>query len=269
MLKTRYFKGKRFIPVATPSGSNLPLIKICQEGKRYTAPPVIDSGLPKITINQTVKNIITPSTEVVLPKIKIYQTAKRGSGEAIAIPTPRLSYNLNGQSFNGSNNVSIAPLSSLQVGTIFTLTAWVRPTTLTGGSRYVIYSTRNQNSSGSWQLEIGSGNGNTKNVSVTGIGTWVIVSPNNSIDINNWYHVAYVRDGTNQALYADNVALTPIETNSYSILNNSDQVWIGRQTSSDSLGFIGSLGIINLYPIALTATQIDQVFQSERSIYGI
>jgi hypothetical protein len=67
MLKTRYFKGKRFIPVATPSGSNLPLIKICQEGKRYTAPPVIETGLPKITINQAAKRdgsvSATPSSD--------------------------------------------------------------------------------------------------------------------------------------------------------------------------------------------------------------
>lgn len=64
MLKTRYFKGKRFIPVVTPSGASLPSIKICQEGKKYN-PPVV------------------PATDP-LPKIKIYQTIKGGSGGAIA-----------------------------------------------------------------------------------------------------------------------------------------------------------------------------------------
>jgi len=70
MLKTRYFKGKRFEAIASTSGSNLPSIKIAQQGKRYippTDPPVTDSGLPKITI---------------------YQTAKRDGGRAIALWTP-------------------------------------------------------------------------------------------------------------------------------------------------------------------------------------
>ena len=92
MLKTRYFKGKRFTAIASTSGSNLPSIKIAQQGKRYTPlidPPVADSGLPKITINhQIVKNIIVPSTSLELPKITIYQTAKRDGGSAIAAFSP-------------------------------------------------------------------------------------------------------------------------------------------------------------------------------------
>ena len=94
--------------------------------------------------------------------------------------------------FDGVDDyVNIANSTSLQVADTFTVCAWIYPTTL--AARYAIFSTRAANPAGSWQFEVGIGDGGTNRMALTGVGTWIAESVNNVISTNRWFHICLVK----------------------------------------------------------------------------
>jgi hypothetical protein len=184
-----------------------------------------------------------------------------------------------GQSFASTNRgiitfdgvmdyVNIANSNSLQVGATFTVSAWFNASNL--NSSYGIFSTRIANSTGCWQLEVGTGNGGTGRVAVTGIATWIWESSNSVIAPNTWYNICFVRTNNSDAgsMYLNGQLLTPATTTAYTISNNSDAKIIGAGTLNSQY-FPGNISNVFLYNRALSATEVIQNFNAIRSRYSI
>jgi len=165
--------------------------------------------------------------------------------------------------FDGVNDyISIVDSISLQFANNFTLNSWIYPTNLS--NRFGIFSTRFNNSSGSWQLEVGIANGGTGRIAVTGVGTWIWESSSNVIQTNTWYNINYI--SSSNTLYLNGVLLTPLVTTAYTIQNNSDIKVIGSGTSGGQF-FLGTIAQISIYNRALTASEIQQNYNATKSRY--
>ena len=129
--------------------------------------------------------------------------------------------------FDGVDDyVNIGNDSSLDVGNVLTIEAWVKPVDLSG--HYGIYSTRFINSSGGFQLEVGTGNNGINRVVVIGISTWVAQTYDNAIMPGVWSHVVYTRSGAGAGthkIYVNGVEQGLISDSSYGFVDNtSDKV---------------------------------------------
>jgi len=96
--------------------------------------------------------------------------------------------------FNGTDAyVDIGNDTSLDFGNTITIEAWIKPSSLSG--RHGIFSTRSQNDSGSFQLEVGTASGGNNRIAVTGVNTWVAETGDNVLSVGEWNHIAYTRSG--------------------------------------------------------------------------
>jgi hypothetical protein len=173
--------------------------------------------------------------------------------------------------FDGTDDFITVPNSSaLQIADTFTVNTWIYPTNLS--SRHGIFSTRLLNTTGCWQLEIGTATGSgVGRVAVTGIGTWIFESGDNAVTINRWNNVCFVKPNNatqGGTLYVNGVQINPILTTAYTIANNNDNKVIAQGTGSGQY-FSGRIGLTSLYNTALTASQVFQNFSTLRGRYGI
>jgi hypothetical protein len=163
----------------------------------------------------------------------------------------------------------VANSSSLQVADTFTVSAWVYATDLS--ARYGIFSTRTVNTTGCWQLEVGTGNAGTQRIVVTGVGTWIWESSNSVITTNTWYNICFVKPNNatqGGSMYLNGNLLTPSTTTAYTISNNSDNKVIAQGTNGSQF-FPGKINAVQLYNRALSPSEVAQNFQAQRSLYGV
>lgn len=139
---------------------------------------------------------------------------------------------------------------------IFTVEAWVYPTNLSG--RHTIFSTRNNNTGGSWQLEVGNVNAVTNGVAVSGLGTWITYTTNNdAVKLNEWNHIACVQVGngaTDGSIYVNGQKMETSGT-SYNFNDNSDIKTIGCGTFGVDL-FEGKIDNLRLWNTGRDEQQI-------------
>ncbi|MBN1338905.1 MAG: VCBS repeat-containing protein [Bacteroidales bacterium] len=159
--------------------------------------------------------------------------------------------------FDGSDDLlNIGNNSSLDVGNTLTIEAWVKPGSSTG--RHSIFSTRSNNSGGSFQLEIGPAAGGTHRVAVSGVNTWVAQTGDNVFSDNEWVHIAYTRSGSGagtHAIYINGLAQTLISNDPYSFINNGDDKYIGAGTNGTQ-HFIGEIDEVRFWSVARSQQQI-------------
>jgi hypothetical protein len=179
------------------------------------------------------------------------------SGRGNNISLSNVSFNSSGIVFDGTDDyISIDNSSALQVGDVFTISAWVFPTNL--NSRQGVFTTRRNNATGCWQIEVGTASGGINRVAVTGIGTWIFETPDNIISPNTWTNICFVKSGNGiqgGILYVNGVAISPQVTTAYNIANNSDVKVVGAGTSLGS-PFPGRISNVALYNRILTATEV-------------
>ena len=159
----------------------------------------------------------------------------------------------NALQFNETEDyVNIPHDTSLEVDNTVTVEAWIYPTDLS--SRHTIFSTRSNNATGSWQVEVGKGNNNSEVIAVTGPGTWVAVSEDNVITLNEWNHIAFVRDGESDAgtFYVNGSEVNLQEQTSFSFADNTDAKTIGVGN------FKGKIDEVRVWNIARTENEIQE-----------
>ena len=160
-------------------------------------------------------------------------------------------------SFNGSDEyLNVGNSSSLDVGNVLTVEAWVKPNSIT--AREGIFSTRFNNASGSFQFELGTGSAGTGRVAVSGVSTWVAQTGDNAIATGEWVHLAYTRTGSGAGtskIYINGVLQTLINNEAYTFVNNTGDKVIGSGTSGGQF-FNGSMDEVRVWNIARTADQI-------------
>jgi hypothetical protein len=180
------------------------------------------------------------------------------SGRENSVSLANVSFDSSGQiTFDGTDDyISVDNSSALQVGDVFTVSAWIYPTNL--NSRQGVFTTRRNNTTGCWQLEVGTASGGINRVAVTGIGTWIFETPDNVISPNTWTNICFVKTSNaiqGGILYVNGVAITPQVTTAYNIANNSDAKIIGAGTSLGS-PFPGRIANVILYNRVLTPTEV-------------
>jgi len=168
-------------------------------------------------------------------------------------------------SFDGVDDyISIPDSNSLQFGDNFTISSWIYPTDLS--ARFGIFSTRFNNSSGSWQLEVGVANSGTSRIAVTGVGTWIWESNSNVIQTNTWSNICYI--SSINTLYLNGLLLTPLVTTAYTILNNASIKVLASGTSGTQF-FPGKISQVSIYNRAISEAEVQQNFNALRGRYGI
>ncbi|MCK4641104.1 MAG: T9SS type A sorting domain-containing protein [Candidatus Marinimicrobia bacterium] len=189
--------------------------------------------------------------------VRAYATNSVGTGYGERkVFAPNMSPPGNALDFDGSNDyVNVGSDASFNVGNTLTIEAWVKPSNLSG--RYGIFSTRFDNSSGSFQLEIGPGAGSNR-VVVAGVGTYVAQTGDNAIAPNEWTHIAYTRGGTGagtHTIYVNGVAQALVSDADYTFSNNGSNKVIASGTSGGQF-LPGQIDELRVWSVARTETQI-------------
>jgi len=152
---------------------------------------------------------------------------------------------------------SVADRSSLHIEDVFSLRFVVYPTALSG--RLYVYSTRTAGASGSWQVEIGDGNGGANRVAATSPGVWTMETANDALTLNAWNDVVWVKNGTtSQALYVNGTSKTLVTNAPIANSANADAKTLSSTTYYRALA--GKLQELQLYTGLLTPTEIGNLF---------
>lgn len=183
------------------------------------------------------------------------------------LPNVALAGNTSSLTFDGSNDyVNVGNGSNLNVGNTLTITAWIRPTNMAAvdGSgafaRRAIFSTRvTNNPAGSWQFEVGTGNGGSNRLFVTSPGIWNAETASNALSTGIWQHVAYTKSSSSgpQKLYINGIEQVLVTNNLVTFIDNTDDKFIGDGRFAYRY-YQGQIDDVRLYNKALTKDQIVQ-----------
>lgn len=155
--------------------------------------------------------------------------------------------------------------NSIKNTTAFTISAWIRPTSVAAGNK-VIYeeptSTATANQRASLSL-------NGANLNFRGRSVDAAVSPTNwvisttTLVINQWYHVVAIfnSDTDTHQLYINNVVQNNTVTE-IAIPNTNPIVTpkIGQQATGTGAKFVGSMDEVAIFNRAVTATEVNNMF---------
>ncbi len=159
--------------------------------------------------------------------------------------------------FDGIDDmVEIVDVPELGMDDVFTVSAWIYPYDLE--SRHGIFSTRATNQAGSFQLEVGVANGGTNRVAVCGAGTWVGVTADNAIQLNEWNHIACTRSGSeayDTKIYVNGEEMPLSGEEAYDLMDNGDPIRIGSGTNGGQL-FNGKIDEVRFWNVARTEQEI-------------
>ena len=230
---------------------------------RYNQQGTIDIAAPQIEINSHATQFVKGTRSTTQGLLDLSPSKN--------IMTLACSYDSSAKmTFDGTDDyISIDNSTSLQVGDIFTINAWIYPTNL--NSRYGIFSTRRNNTTGCWQFEVGTASGGTNRIAVTGIGTWIFESPNNVISPNVWTNICFVKTSNltqGGTLYVNGSSISPITTTAYNILNNSDIKVIGSGTNLGQF-FPGRIANVTLYNRILSTSEVQNNYNQYKSRFNL
>lgn len=162
-------------------------------------------------------------------------------------------------SFDGINDVITIPHAANQnLGTGFTVDAWVNPTSL--GLGKVILQKRNASNVGGFTFETSESQGLQFYIWVDGTYYWCI-TPSNVLSLATWRHVAATYDGEMMRVYVDGVekAMSGVLA---SIEDSTEPLVIGRNVPTPSYVWHGLLDEIHLFRRALSAAEIMSIYQA-------
>ena len=162
--------------------------------------------------------------------------------------------------FDGSNDYVNVPSTSLIYGSSSrTMTSWSRITT-NNGSTYGSFAYGN------------SGSNQAFFIGVNGLnpfcGAWAndLTATSTFISLNTWFHTVCVYDGTTAFLYVNGILATSA-SKSWNT-NNVGRAYLGRQVDNGQY-WTGHIAQVQLYNRVLSATEILQVYNSQRTRFGV
>lgn len=179
--------------------------------------------------------------------------------------------------FNGSNSqISISDNANIEPGSgNWTMEVWFRSDIISGAqvilgkfdsgglAADVSYSIRTNGSI--LYSQIGTGLGNTLNVHYAN-------STNYSISINTWYHATYVysNSGDTFTTYINGLSIGTVSCTIGNLLDTTNNLYIGSYNNGEySQYFNGQVGIVRLYNSVLSASDVSQNFNTNKSLYGL
>jgi hypothetical protein len=190
-----------------------------------------------------------------------------GTMSNLAFTDPYLTYN------GTSSTTSIADNALLEPGTgDFTLEAWVYYSTITGSSRVIMGKT-NGGLSADWGYGLRTGSNGSTFMEV-GNGTTSITSPSFTVTTGTWYQIVgvWTNVASNSiALYINGASQGSNSHAFASVKNTTRPLFLGSFDGGATFGqwFNGRMGIVRYYSTALTAGQVLQNYNADKSTYGL
>jgi hypothetical protein len=162
--------------------------------------------------------------------------------------------------FNGTDNyVDAGSGASLNVGNILTLSAWIKPTSVSVRQTIIGHN----DEAGTFQLEFGYTSGE---VAVIISGVFIARTNSSIISANQWTHITYTRSGTGSGthkIYVNGVSQTLTTDASNNFVNPTQPTQIGRRLVGNA-NFNGLIDDVRIYNRALSAGEVAHAyFQQE------
>ena len=192
-----------------------------------------------------------------------------GTMSNIIYTSPYFTYNGSSSQIAIADNVLLEPGSG-----DWTMEVWVNQTTLGndvvlgkfdngGASLDVSYSIRTTNTT--YYAQIGSG---------SGAGATLFVNSTNYVGtLSTWYQLVYVfKNGGTKTLetFINGSSVGSVSHSLASILNSTNPLYIGSYNGGEfPQWFDGRIGITRLYNKSLTASEVLQNFDADKSKYGL
>jgi hypothetical protein len=176
--------------------------------------------------------------------------------------------------YNGTSSpVSVADTAALEPGSgDFTLEAWVYYSTITGSTRTFVSKTDNGGLASAWSYGFRTLSNGATYLEV-GNGTTSVTTPTYTVTTGQWYQIVGV--WTNVAsnsieLYVNSASQGSNAHAFASIKNSTNPLYLGSYNGGEfSQWFNGRMGIVRYYNAALTAAQVLQNYNANRSTYGL
>jgi hypothetical protein len=166
-------------------------------------------------------------------------------------PSPRYSCAMK---FNGNTSCIKIPYNEINPDRIFTVNLWFHKDAL--GSKN--YETLFGGPSG-FEMDTRAGSSTTLSLYMASVRGGNAFSPFN---LNEWYMVTMVRNGTNEMYYINGELKKTIEAKSMP----SGQYRIGACASDTGQNYYGDISDFRIYATALTETQIKELYNTSMSI---
>jgi hypothetical protein len=172
--------------------------------------------------------------------------------------------------FNASNYIVCAHNSSLNLSNAITVIAWIKRTHNTGTMGFNGYKgivDKGRDNYGAWSMSCDEYLAdNLMNFRCRISGTNRALRANNTYTSNIWTQIVGTYNGTTLALY-QNAQLDNSANYSGTIGTNSVGVYVG--SSNDNLYFSGSIAQVSIYNVALSASEILQNYNAQKSRFGL
>ena len=169
--------------------------------------------------------------------------------------------------FDGSNDyVSLG--NNLDQNGPLTIMSWVYTTTVASGARAII---SNCNAAGNQQDYVFEINRTAGKVGAFW-GDVLLLTSNQSLVINQWYHIGFVRSGSasnwNLNIHLNGISDSSTNTSVNPNATNAGTA-IGRAGDYNAQYFSGRISNVTLYNRALSATEILQNFNATKTRFGL
>jgi hypothetical protein len=189
-----------------------------------------------------------------------------GTMSNLAFTTPAFTYN------GTSSQVSIPDNEALEPGSgNWTIEAWFQPTQFTVNSQTVLGKFGNGGTSSIISYALRQGDGYIR--ADFSNGTNALSSDNYSLSLNNWVQMVYVWDRVNSTLYTySNGVLKQTKTITISggIRNGNTNLYIGSYNGGEYIQYFkGQIGIVKMYKKALSTTEVQNNYNSNKALYGL
>ena len=85
---------------------------------------------------------------------------------------------------------------------------------------------------------------------------------------NQWHYIVSIRNGTTHTIYGDGITNTVSGTVSSTTINASN-LWFGRENNAGPSIYRGNIALTQIYNRALSATEVLQNYNSQKSRFGL
>jgi hypothetical protein len=173
--------------------------------------------------------------------------------------------NLGSLVFDGTNDyIDCGNSSSLTITDNITVSIWVRRTSYNSNISTLI----RRNSYDSYAFQLGPSSPTIWWKINTGPSTWAQTATT-SLNLNEWANIVGTYDKSTMRLYKNGVQVQTLSETASINYSVSDNLIIGRDDPVSGRYFIGNIAQVSIYNRALTASEIQQNFNANRSRFGI
>ena len=164
--------------------------------------------------------------------------------------------------FDGSNDsINVGDIGDV-FGTSFTISMWINPDDVSNRKEFIGQYVDSNNwwrfgndELGNWEIDVEDGGSRT-----------VAVNPDWSVVVNQWHHIVLSRNASDWRFYK-NGEEDGVGSDASTIPDMAASVYIGNVTSSAY--FNGQIGAVQIYSTSLTHAQIKDMYNSQRSRFGL